>query len=117
MVCQGQFDQLLVTKSFGLRFFGQVCGAALWCRRIERWRKTRLTLVEPVRDYGVLDQQFERDDLEGGLVGGFEDDGAGGSGLLDLEPAGGTDAPAVARFQAVEAELWHGGGEVVAESF
>src|SRR5580704_10934983 len=115
MVCQGQFDQLLVTKSFGLRFFGQVCGAALWCRRIERWRKTRLTLVKPVRDYSVLDQQFERDDLEGGLVGGFEDDGAGGSRLLDLEPAGGTDAPAVAGFETGESVLRHGCAEIVAK--
>src|SRR5580700_6700276 len=80
-------------------------------------RSARLALVELAWDYGVLDEELEGDDLEGGFVGGFEDDGAGGSGLLDLEPAGGADAPAVARFQAVEAELWHGGGEVVAESF
>ena len=55
--------------------------------------------------------------LEGVLVGGFEDDGAGGAGLADLEPAGGADAPAVAGFEAGEAEVRHGGGEVVAEAF
>jgi hypothetical protein len=71
--------------------------------------------VELTRDDGVLDQELERNDLEGVFVGGFEDDRAGGSSSLDLEPAGGTDAPAVARLEAGEAELRHGGAEVVAE--
>ena len=62
-----------------------------------------------------MDQQFERDDLEGGLVGGFEDDGAGGSGLLDLEPAGGADTPAVAGSEAGESVLRHGCAEIVAK--
>ena len=68
-------------------------------------------------DDGVLDEELEGDDLEGVLVGGFEDDGAGCSGLLDLQPAGGADAPAVAGFEAGEAVLGHGGGEIVAEGF
>ena len=71
--------------------------------------------MELAGDYGVLDEELEGDDLEGVLVGGFEDDGAGCSGLLDLEPAGGAEAPAVAGLEAVEAVLRHGGGEVVAE--
>ena len=58
------------------------------------------TLVELVGDDGVLDEELEGDDLEGVLVGGFEDDGAGGSGLLYLEPARGADAPAIAGFEA-----------------
>lgn len=70
-----------------------------------------------VGDDGELDEEFEGDDFEGVFVGGFEEDGAGGSGLLDLEPAGGADAPAVAGFEAGEAVLGHGGGEVVAEGF
>jgi hypothetical protein len=74
-------------------------------------------LVKLGGDYGVLDQELKGDDLEGGLVGGFEDDGAGGSGLLDLEPTGGADAPAVAGFEALEAELGHRCAQVVAESF
>ncbi len=73
--------------------------------------------MELVGDDGVLDQEFEGDDPEGVLVGGFEDDGAGGSGLEDLQPACGADAPAISGFEAGEAVLGHGGGEVVAEAF
>ncbi len=72
-------------------------------------------LVELGGDDSVLNEELEGDDLEGVLVGGFEDDGAGGSGLLDLQPAGGADAPAVSGFEAGEAVLGHGGGEIVAE--
>jgi hypothetical protein len=67
-------------------------------------------------DDGVLNEEFEGNDLEGVLVGSFEDDGAGGSRLLDLEPAGGADTPAISGFEAGEAELWHGCAEVIAES-
>jgi len=73
--------------------------------------------VEFGRDDGVLDEELEGDDFEGVLVGGFEEDGAGGSCLLDCEPARGADAPTVAGFEAGEAVLRHGGGEVVAEGF
>ncbi len=79
-----------------------------------RWKNG---LVKLVGDYGVLDQKLEGDDLEGGLVGGFEDDGASGSSLLDLEPAGCADAPAVAGLETSEAVLRHGCAEIVAESF
>jgi hypothetical protein len=75
------------------------------------------TLVKLRGNYSELDQEFEGDDLESVLVGGFEDDGAGCSGLLDLQPTGGADAPAVSWFEAGEAVLGHGGGEIVAESF
>jgi hypothetical protein len=67
-------------------------------------------------DDGVLNEEFEGNNLEGVLVGGFENDGAGGSRLLDLEPAGGADTPAISGFEAGEAELWHGCAEVIAES-
>lgn len=60
-----------------------------------------------VRYYGVLNQELEGHDLQGGLVGSFEDDRAGGPGLLDLEPAGGADAPAVTGLEAREAVLGH----------
>ena len=70
-----------------------------------------------VGDDGELEEEFERDDTEGVFVGGFKDDGAGGTGLVDLEPAGGADAPAVAGFKAGEAVLGRGGAEVVAELF
>jgi hypothetical protein len=63
-----------------------------------------------------LDQKLKRNDLEGVLVSGFEDDGAGSSGALDLEPTSGTDAPTVAGFEAGEAKLRHGGAEVVSQS-
>jgi hypothetical protein len=33
---------------------------------------------------GVLDENLERNDFQRVLMGGFEDDGAGGSGLLNL---------------------------------
>ena len=49
-------------------------------------------------------------------MGGFEDDGAGGSSLLDLERTGGADTPSVAGLEAREAELGHGGERCVAES-
>jgi hypothetical protein len=74
-----------------------------------------MALVELAGDDGVLDQKLERNDLEGVFVGGFKHDGAGGPGSLDLEPAGSTDAPAVAWFEAGEAKLGHGGAEVVAQ--
>jgi hypothetical protein len=66
---------------------------------------------------GVLDKEFEGDNLEGIFVGGFEDDGASSAGLLDLEPARGTDTPAVSGFEAGEAKLRHGSAEIVAEGF
>jgi hypothetical protein len=72
--------------------------------------------VELAGDDGVLNEEFEGNNLEGVLVGGFEDDGACGSGLLDLKPAGGTDTPAISGFEASKSELRHGGAEVVAES-
>jgi hypothetical protein len=49
-------------------------------------------------------------------VSGFEDDWTSCSSLLDLEPASGTDAPAIAGLEAGETELRHGGAEIVAES-
>jgi hypothetical protein len=83
---------------------------------LREWPR-EIDLVKLVRDYGVPDQKLEGDDLEGGLVGGFEDDGTGCSGLLDLEPAGSADAPAVSGLEASEAVLGHGSAEVVAQSF
>src|SRR6202044_4275053 len=74
-------------------------------------------LVKLRGDYSELDEELEGNDLEGVLVGGFEDDGAGCSGLLDLQPTGGADAPAVSWFEAGEAVLGHGGREIVAEGF
>src|SRR5215469_972919 len=71
-------------------------------------------LVELVRDYRVLDEDLKGDDGEGGLVGGFKDDGAGCSGLLDFEPAGGADAPAIAGAESGESVMRHRGGQVVA---
>jgi hypothetical protein len=72
-------------------------------------------LVELVGDDCVLNEEFEGNDLQGVLVGGFEDDGAGSAGLLNLKPARRADAPAVAWLQTSEAELRHGGAEIVAE--
>ena len=66
------------------------------------------------RDNRILNKQLEWHDFEGVFVSGFEDDWAGSPGLLDLQPAGGTDAPAVAGFEAGEAELRHGSAEIVA---
>jgi hypothetical protein len=79
-------------------------------------RDTGIALVELGRDDRVLNQELERDDPEGVLVGGFKDDGAGGSGLLDLQPAAGTDAPVIAGFKAGKTKLRHRGAEIVAES-
>lgn len=73
-------------------------------------------LVKLVGDYGELDEELEGDNAEGVLVGGFEDDGAGGSGLLDLQPAGGADAPSVAGLEAGKAVLRHRSDEIVAEA-
>lgn len=66
-------------------------------------------------DNRVLDEKLEGNDFEGVLVSGFEDDGAGGSSLLDLKPAGGTDAPAVTGFETGKTELRHRSAEIVAE--
>jgi hypothetical protein len=67
------------------------------------------------RDDGVLNKKLEGNDLERVFVRGFEEDGAGRSSLLNLQPAGGADTPAVAGFQAGEAKLRHGGAQIVAE--
>jgi hypothetical protein len=72
--------------------------------------------VELAGDNGVLDQELEGNDLQSVLVGGFEDDGTGGSGALDLKPASGADTPAIARFEAGKAKLRHRRAEIVAES-
>ncbi len=66
-------------------------------------------------DDRVLNEQLERNDLQGVLVSGFEDDGAGSPGLLHLKPALRTHAPTVARLQTGEAELRHRSAEIVAE--
>src|SRR3981189_224589 len=79
-------------------------------------RGAKRALVELTGDDGVLDQKLEGNDPEGVFVGGFEDDRAGGSGLLDLQPAGGTDAPPVAGFEASETELRPRGAEIVGQS-
>ena len=73
--------------------------------------------MELAGDNRVLDEKFKGNDLQGVLVSGFEDDRAGCTRLLDLEPAGGTDAPAVAGFETGKAKLRHGSAEVVAEGF
>ena len=75
----------------------------------------KYALVKLAGNDGVLDEQIKRDDPEGVLVGGFEDDRAGGSSLLNLQPPGGTDAPAVTWLETSEPKLGHGGAEVVAE--
>ena len=72
-------------------------------------------LVELGGDHGMLEQDLEGDDLQGVLVGGLKDDLAGGPGLLDLEPAGGTDTPAVAGLEAGKAPVRMRGAEVVAK--
>jgi hypothetical protein len=75
-----------------------------------------IDLMELAGNDSVLNEELEGNDLEGVLVGGFENDGAGGTGLLDLKPAGGADTPAISGFEAGKSELWHGGAEVVAKS-
>lgn len=75
-----------------------------------------VALVQRLGDDGELQQDVEGDDLERGFVGGFEHDGAGGSGLVNLKPATGADAPAVAFFEPWKAVLRHGRGEVVAQA-
>jgi hypothetical protein len=75
-----------------------------------------VALVELAGDDRVLDEELEWNDFEGVFVGGFEDDGTGGSSLLDLEPAGCADTPAVAGFEAGKTKLRHRSAEIVAES-
>lgn len=55
--------------------------------------------------------------LQGGLVGGFEDDWASGSSRVGFYPAGGADAPLVTGIEAWEAEFGAWGREIVAGSF
>ena len=66
-------------------------------------------------DHCVLNQKLEGHDLQSGFVCSLENDGARRSGLLNLEPAGRTDTPAVARLEACEAVLGHRRAQVVAE--
>ena len=62
-----------------------------------------------------MDEKLERNDAQGIFVCSFQDNRAGRSGLLNLKPAGGTDAPAVAGLETRESVLGHGGDEVVAK--
>lgn len=55
-----------------------------------------------------LQEDVEGNDLEGSLVGGFENDGARRSGVIDLQPTRSADAPAIAGLQPGETELRHG---------
>ncbi len=71
--------------------------------------------MELVGDDGMLNQEIEGNDLEGVLVGGFQDDGAGCPRLLDLEPTSGADTPPVARLEAGEPVLGVWSGKVVSE--
>jgi len=79
-------------------------------------RRPATALVQRLGDDGELEQDVEGDDLKRSFVGGFEHDGAGCSGLVNLKPATGADAPAVAFFEPREAVLRHGGGEIVAQA-
>jgi hypothetical protein len=71
--------------------------------------------VKGVWDDGVFDEDLKRNDAEGSFVRSFKHDRAASSGLLNLEPASGAEAPAVAGFEAGKAELRHRGREIVAE--
>lgn len=93
--------------------FQFVCGDGRWlgvggdqrlCNRsrIEITDKAVL-LVKRVRNNGILNEDLEGHDGESSLVGGFEHDGAASAGLLHLQPTCGTDAPAIAGFQASKA--------------
>src|SRR5262245_54976972 len=62
----------------------------------------------------VLLQLLEGDDLQGHRVRGLEHDLRRAAGVERLLPALGAQAPAIARLQALEAELGHGRAEVVA---
>jgi hypothetical protein len=75
-----------------------------------------MRLVKLAGNDRVPDQQFEWDDFEGVFVGGFEHDGTSGPGLLNLQPARGTDAPPVSWFETGKTKLRHGGAQVVAQS-
>ena len=83
------------------------------CERTQLWPQ----LVELAGDHGVLDEKLKGNNLEGVLMGSFQDDWAGCTSLLHLKPARGTEAPAVTRFEARETILRHGSAEVVAKSF
>lgn len=74
-----------------------------------------MRLMEGFGNHGVLQQDFEGDDLEGRLVRCFKNDRAGGASALHLKPARGADTPVVAGLEAGEAVLWHGCGEIVAQ--
>jgi hypothetical protein len=93
-----------------------------WIETILRRPRTNRTLkaatssVKPARDNGMLDKQFERDDLEGVLVRGFENNRTTRTGLLNLQPPRSADAPPVAGFEAREAVLGHRSDEIVPKS-
>ena len=61
-------------------------------------------------------QRGERHDLQGTLMRRREHDGRGRPVLVRAQPVGGRHAPPVSRHQPGEAELWHGGGQVVADA-
>ena len=63
----------------------------------------------------MLNQEIEGNDLQRVLVGGLKDDRTGRSGLLHLQPARGTDAPAVAGLEPRKAILRERRGKIVAE--
>jgi hypothetical protein len=105
-----EFYEFLVAN-WHFRAFFDGMKSNFWQQRCE----VREDSVKLAGDHRVLDKKLEWNDFESVLVSGFEDDRAGGTSLLDLEPTGGTDAPAVAGFEAGKAKLRHGSAQIVAE--
>jgi hypothetical protein len=66
---------------------------------------------------GVFFEDGAGDVLEGGFVGGLEDDLGGEAEFPRFFPARGAEAPLVAGLESGEIEIGHGGGEVVALGF
>jgi hypothetical protein len=73
------------------------------------------TSVQRLRNDGVTDQGFERDDRQGRLVRCFQNNRTSCARLLHLEPPGGADTPAIAGFQAGESELRQRRTQIVAK--
>ena len=72
--------------------------------------------VQSLRNDSVGEKYLEGDDLQRGLVRGFQHYGTRSAGALHLQPSRRTHAPAIARLEPRETELRHGRREVIAQA-
>lgn len=74
-----------------------------------------LYLMQLVRNDCILNQQFERHDLQGLLMCRLKNDRAASPRSLNLKPPRRANAPSVPRLEPFKTKLWPGRRQIVAK--